>query len=86
MKRAKKQRPGEQRLPIIFPSVPIQTLRAVANNYFAFRRVDYHFRQDYKSIFLGFNEYVMQSRQGRQLASICGLTFLLRPTLRRLKA
>ena len=32
--------------------VPIQTLREASKAHFAFRRVDYHFRQVYKSIFL----------------------------------
>lgn len=62
MNRAKEKRPGEQRFPIIFPSVPVQTLRVAAKTYFAFRRVGYHFREDWKYIFLGFNEHLMQSR------------------------
>ena len=52
MKRAKQKRQSEQRLPITFLSVPIQTLREAPKAYFAFRRLDYHFRQNYKSIFL----------------------------------
>jgi hypothetical protein len=52
MRRARQKSPGEQRFPITFPSIPIQTLRAAANTYFALRGVDYHFRQDYKSYFL----------------------------------
>src|SRR5437762_12713499 len=37
MRRVKQKRPGDQRFPIIFPSVPVQTLRAAAKTYFAFR-------------------------------------------------
>jgi len=51
MKTAKQKRLSEQRFPITFPSIPIQTLRAAAKTYLAFRRVDYHFGRDYKSIF-----------------------------------
>ena len=50
-------------------------LRGAAKTYFAFRRVDYHFRQDYKSIFLGFNEHVIQSQQGRQPHRHLPITF-----------
>jgi hypothetical protein len=60
MKTAKQKRPSEQRFPITFQSVPIQTLREAPEGHFAFRGLDYHFRQDYKSIFLGFNEHMMQ--------------------------
>jgi hypothetical protein len=67
MNTAKQKRPNEQRFAITFPSVPVQTLRAARKAYFAFRGVDYHFGQDYKFIFLEFNEHVMQSLQSRQL-------------------
>ena len=51
MKRPKQKRQSEQRFPIIFPLVSVQTLREVAKTYPAFRRVDYQLRQDYKPIF-----------------------------------
>src|SRR5262245_8389216 len=51
MNRAKQKRPAEHRFPITFLLVPIQTLREALKAYFAFRSVDYHFRQDYKFIF-----------------------------------
>ena len=75
MKTAKQKRLSEQRFPITFQSVPIQTLREASKTLLAFRRVDYHFRQDYKSIFSGFNEQVMQSRQSRHLTGICRSLF-----------
>jgi hypothetical protein len=51
MKIAKQKKPSEQRFPINFLSVPIQTLREAPKAYSAFRGLDYHFRQDYKPIF-----------------------------------
>ena len=53
MKRTKQKKPSEQRLPIALQSVPVQTLGASTKMYFAFRSVDYHFRQDYNRYFLG---------------------------------
>jgi hypothetical protein len=55
MKRAKQKRKTEQRFPITIPSIPIQTLHASRENYPAPRGVDYHFRENYKAIFLGPN-------------------------------
>ena len=52
MKRAKQKRASEQRFPISFLLVPIQTLREAPKAYFAFRGLGYHFGQDYKPIFL----------------------------------
>jgi hypothetical protein len=51
MKTAKQKRPNEQRFPITFQSVPIQTLQKAPKAYFAFRGLDYHSRKDYKPIF-----------------------------------
>ena len=53
MKIAKQKRPSEQRFPISLLSVPIQTLHEAPKAYFAFRGLDYHFRQDYKPIISG---------------------------------
>src|SRR5262249_10114143 len=47
----KQKRLSEQLFPITSPSIPIQTLHARRENYFASRGVDYHFREDYKAIF-----------------------------------
>ena len=59
MNTAKQKRPNEQRFPITFQSVPIQTLREAPKASFAFRRVDYHFGQDYKSIFFRIQRALM---------------------------
>ena len=75
MNTAKQKRPNEQRFAITFPSVPVQTLRAAPKAYFAFRSLEYHFRQDYKSIFFWINEHVMGSRHRRQLTEVCRLLF-----------
>jgi len=52
MKRTKQKRPSEQRFPITFESVPVQTLRGLAKTYLAFRGVEYHFRRNIKNRFL----------------------------------
>jgi hypothetical protein len=51
MKTPKQKRPIKQRFPITFVSIPFQTLREAPKAYFAFRGLDYHFRQNYKPIF-----------------------------------
>ena len=79
MKTAKQKRPSEQRFPITFLSVPIQTLREARKAYFAFRRVDYHFRQDYKSIFFRIQR-ARDAITARQAAHrSLPMTFLLSP-------
>jgi len=52
MKRTKQKRPSEQRFPITFESVPVQTLRGLAKTYLAFRGVEYHFGRNIKNRFL----------------------------------
>ena len=86
MKTAKQKRLSEQLFPITFPSIPIQTLRAAAKTYFAFRRVDYHFRQDYKSIFFWIQRARDAITAGQAAHRSLPMTFLLRPTLCRFKA
>ena len=75
MKIAKPKKPSEQRFPISLLSVPIQTLREAPKAYFAFRSLEYHFRQVYKSIFFWINEHVMRSRHRKQLTRACRLLF-----------
>jgi hypothetical protein len=49
--RAKQKSPREQRFPIIFQSLPVQTLRGTAKICFAFRGLDYHLGRKNKVIF-----------------------------------
>jgi hypothetical protein len=55
--------------PSIFLSVPIQTLREAPKAYLAFRGVGYHFKEDYKPIFFGFNEHRMKGM--RKFSGLC---------------
>ena len=52
MKTAKHKRPSEQRFPIKFFRFPFKRCMKAPKAYFALRGLDYHFRQDYKPIFL----------------------------------
>ena len=78
METAKQKRQSEQRFPITFLSVPIQTLREASKAYFAFRRVDYHFRQDYKSIFLDEQAHVNHGKAGSSPESADHVSAVLR--------
>jgi hypothetical protein len=70
MNRAKQKRLTAQLFPITSPSIPIQTLHARRENYFASRVVDYHFREDYKAIFSRVQPSTGGNPQRSQIAGI----------------